>query len=87
MYSKLSREELIQLREIFTDAKDWPEVSKIQYVIECLPPEPKPIIFEGWFQYLIQKDFFDYILSVPTEYVADMIQVALEMESTIRNQK
>ena len=63
--------ELKKLQEIFIEAKDWDEVSNIQYQIDELPPSEQfePILFETWFKVMIMENFFKNLSETANEII------------------
>lgn len=53
--------ELKKLQKIFIEARDWDEVSNIQYQIDTLPESEKvePVHFEPWFKLMIMENFLN----------------------------
>lgn len=64
--------QLQKLQEIFIQEKDWEEVSKIQYEIDCLPPSEQREQFEVWFMIALDQ----FYLKLYDDYLIQVIELA-----------
>lgn len=64
--------ELQKLQDIFIQEKDWEEVSKIQYEIDCLSPSEQREQFEPWFMIALDQ----FYLKLYDDYLNKVIELA-----------
>jgi len=55
------KEKLQNLQKIFIEAKDWEEVSRIQYELDSLSTPQKEQKIEPWFQLILLKKTLEII--------------------------
>ena len=55
------KEKLKNLQKIFIEAKDWEEVSRIQYELDSLSTPQKEQKIEPWFQLILLKKTLEII--------------------------
>jgi len=56
------KEKLKNLQKIFIEAKDWEEVSRIQYELDSLSTPQKEQKIEPWFQLILLKKILEIIM-------------------------